>query len=269
MDRLLMVEKLVKRYERTGVLGAKKEVTALEDVSFSIGRALTLALVGESGSGKSTLALCIACLERPTSGRVVFDGKEITALDEKQVREVRPQIQLVFQDPARSLNPRFSAIELVSEPLMVQGRFDKREREDRARDLLRKVGIPQEKASQKADEFSGGQRQRLAIARALSLEPKLLILDEALSALDCSVQAQIANLLLELQASLRLTYLFISHDLGMAAHLADEIAVMEQGKVVELGAADNLLRAPGQEATRRLIAATPRLGAADDLPRVV
>jgi peptide/nickel transport system ATP-binding protein len=269
MDRLLIVEKLVKGYERTRALGAKKEVMALQDVSFSIGRALTLALVGESGSGKSTLALCAACLERPTSGRVVFDGKEITALDEKQLRGVRPQIQLVFQDPARSLNPRFSAIELVSEPLIVQGRLNKREREDRARELLAKVGIPQEKASQKASEFSGGQRQRLAIARALSLEPKLLILDEALSGLDCSVQAQIANLLLELQASLGLTYLFITHDLAMAAHLADEIAVMEQGRVVELGAADNLLRAPGQEATRRLIAATPRLSAADYLPQVV
>ena len=212
MDRLLIVEKLAKRYERTSVLGAK--ILALQDVSFSVGRGSTLALVGESGSGKSTLALCIACLEPPTSGRIAFDGKEIAALDEKQLREVRPQIQLVFQDPARSLNPRFSAIEIVSEPLIVQARLNKREGEDRARDLLAQVGIPQVKASQKAEEFSGGQRQRLAIARALSLEPKLLILDEALSALDCSVQAQIANLLLELQASLGLTYLFITHDLA-------------------------------------------------------
>jgi len=269
MDRLLIVEKLAKRYERMSVLGAKKQVLALQDVSFSVGRGSTLALVGESGSGKSTLALCIACLEPPTSGRIAFDGKEIAALDEKQLREVRPRIQLVFQDPARSLNPRFSAIEIVSEPLIVLGRLDKQEREARARALLAQVGIPLEKASQKADEFSGGQRQRLAIARALSLEPKLLILDEALSALDCSVQAQIANLLLELQASLGLTYLFITHDLGMAAHLADEIAVMEQGRVVELGAANKLLGAPCQEVTRRLIAATPRLGSADHLPRVV
>jgi peptide/nickel transport system ATP-binding protein len=269
MDRLLIVEKLTKRYERTSVSGAKKEVLALQDASFSIGRGSTLALVGESGSGKSTLAFCIACLERPTSGRIVFDGNEIAALDEKQLRQVRPQIQLVFQDPARSLNPRFSALEIASEPLLVQGRLDERERETRARALLAQVGIPQEKASQRADEFSGGQRQRLAIARALSLEPKLLVLDEALSALDCSVQAQIANLLLELQAALGLTYLFITHDLGMAAHLADEIAVMEQGRVVEMGAADNLLRAPGQEATRRLIAATPGLGPADHLTQAI
>ena len=269
MDRLLVVEHLEKRYDRTSVLGAKKEVTALKDVSFSVGRRSTLALVGESGSGKSTLALCLACLEPPTSGRILFDGKEIAVLGETELREVRPQIQLVFQDPVRSLNPRFSALEIVGEPLIVQGRLNKQDREARGRALLAQVGIPQERESQKADEFSGGQRQRLAIARALSLEPKLLILDEALSALDCSVQAQIANLLLELQVSLGLTYLFITHDLGMAAHLADEIAVMEQGRVVELGDADKLLRAPGQNATRRLIAATPRLGLADHLPQVV
>jgi peptide/nickel transport system ATP-binding protein len=269
MDGLLIVEKIEKRYERTHVLGAKKEVTALQGVSFSVRRASTLALVGESGSGKSTLALCIACLERPTSGRIFFNENEITALDEKQLREVRPQIQLVFQDPARALNPRFSALEIVSEPLLVQGRLDKREREDRARGLLAQVGIPQEKARHRVEEFSGGQRQRLAIARALSLEPKLLILDEALSALDCSVQAQIANVLMELQDSLGLTYLFITHDFAMAGHLANEIAVMEKGKLVELGPADNLLREPAQEVTRRLIAATPRMGAVDSLPRVV
>jgi peptide/nickel transport system ATP-binding protein len=157
----------------------------------------------------------------------------------------------------------------VSEPLLVQGRLNKREREDRARALLAQVGLPQEKALRRAAEFSGGQRQRLAIARALALEPKLLILDEALSALDCSVQAQIANLLLELQSSLGLTYLFITHDFAMAGHLADEIAVIERGKIVELGAAERVLREPEHEITRRLIAATPRLGAAAHLPQVV
>jgi len=268
-ERLLIVESLEKVYAGRGVLGTKKEVIALQGVSFSIRPESTLALVGESGSGKSTLAFCLACMERPTSGRIVFQGNEITALDEKQQRAVRPQIQLVFQDPARSLNPRFSALELVSEPLLVQGRLHKRKREDRARALLAQVGLPQEKALQRAEEFSGGQRQRLAIARALALEPKLLILDEALSALDCSVQAQIVNLLLELQSSLGLTYLFITHDFAMAGHLADEIAVMERGKVVELGAADRVLREPEHEITRRLIAATPRLGSAAHLPQVV
>jgi len=267
-ERLLIVENLEKIYASRGVLGTKKEVIALQGVSFSIRPESTLALVGESGSGKSTLAFCLACLERPTSGRIIFQGNEITELDEKQQRAVRPQIQLVFQDPARSLNPRFSALELVSEPLLVQGRVNKREREDRARALLAQVGLPQEKALQRAEEFSGGQRQRLAIARALALEPKLLILDEALSALDCSVQAQIANLLLELQSSLSLTYLFITHDFAMAGHLADEIAVMERGKVAELGAADKVLREPEHAITRRLIAATPRLGAAAHAPQV-
>jgi ABC-type glutathione transport system ATPase component len=269
MERLLVVEKLEKRYERTHAFENKKVVAALQGVSFSIGQGSTLALVGESGSGKSTVGLCIAGLERPTSGRIVFSGSEITALDEKHLREVRPQIQLVFQDPGRSLNPRFSAMEIVCEPLLVRGRVDKREREARARVLFEQVGIPQEKALQKTDEFSGGQRQRLAIARALALKPKLLILDEALSALDCSVQAQIANLLMELQASLGLTYLFITHDFTMAGHLADEIAVMEQGKVVELGATDRVLRAPDQEVTRRLIAATPRLTVEAPAPRAV
>ena len=267
-EPLLIVDNLGKVYARRGVRGTKREVMALQGVSFAIRPESTLALVGESGSGKSTLAFCLACLERPTSGRIVFQGKEITALDEEQQRAVRPQIQLVFQDPARSLNPRFSALELVSEPLLVRGLVNKREREVRARTLLAHVGLPQEKALQRAEEFSGGQRQRLAIARALALEPKLLILDEALSALDCSVQAQIANLLLELQSSLGLTYLFITHDFAMAGHLADEIAVMERGKVVELGAADRVLREPEHEVTRRLIAATPRLSAAVHAPQV-
>jgi peptide/nickel transport system ATP-binding protein len=269
MDQLVIVERLEKRYKRMQEIGPQKEIVALSDVSFSIGRGSTLALVGESGSGKSTLAFCIACLEQPTSGSIKFDGNEITGLDREQLREVHPQIQLVFQDPVRSLNPRFSALEIVSEPLQVQGRLNKREREDNARTILAQVGIPQERALQRADEFSGGQRQRLAIARALALEPRLLVLDEALSALDCSVQAQIANLLMELQASLGLTYLFITHDFAMAGHLADEIAVMEQGKVVELGAADQILRAPKHETTRRLIAATPRLGTAAHAPQVM
>jgi ABC-type glutathione transport system ATPase component len=269
MEPLLLVEKLEKRYEHGSVLGAKTLVTALKDVSFSLGQGSTLALVGESGSGKSTLALCLACLERATSGRIVFAGNEISAFDEKQMRGVRPQIQLVFQDPARSLNPRFSALEIVGEPLLVQGRLDKREREDRARGLFAKVGIPQERGLHRGAEFSGGQRQRLAIARALALEPKLLILDEALSALDCSVQAQIANLLVELQVAFGLTYLFITHDFAMAEHLADEIAVMEHGRIVEFGPVDKVLGAPDQETTRRLIAATPRLGPMALAPRPV
>jgi ABC-type glutathione transport system ATPase component len=252
---LLRAEDLEKRYERGSGFGSEVEVAALRGVSLSIFPRTTLALVGESGSGKSTLALCIACLERPTSGKIWFGEREITSLDETELRGVRPQIQMVFQDPANSLNPRWSAAEIVSEPLLVQQGLDKRGRYERARALLESVGIPGEKTSQRPDEFSGGQRQRIAIARALALEPKLVILDEALSALDCSVQAQIVNLLVDLQSRLGLTYLFISHDFAMVAHVADEIAVMDHGKIVETGTPESVVREPKHEVTQRLIAA--------------
>jgi len=233
MQPLIRVESLRKHYRDGRVLGSGHIVSAaLNEVSFSIAPGSTLALVGESGSGKSTLALCLACLERPTSGRIWFGGRNIAALDEKQLRAVRPQIQLVFQDPASSLNPRLTALEIITEPLLLQQSWNRRETQERGFALLERVGLSPEMASRRAGEVSGGQRQRLAIARALSLEPKLLILDEALSALDCSVQAQIANLLLELQSSFALTYFFITHDLAMAAHLAEEIAVINRGRIV-------------------------------------
>jgi peptide/nickel transport system ATP-binding protein len=258
MEPLLRVENLMKQYADNRPLGERREVTALAGVSLSIYAGKITALVGESGSGKSTLALCLACLERPSSGSIWFEGRDITALGEDEQRRVRPKLQLVFQDPAGSLNPRLTALEIVSEPLIIQKRFQTQERFERAWALLERVGIPGEKAGQRPDEFSGGQRQRLAIARALALEPKLLILDEALAALDCSVQAQIANLLLELQSSLGLTCLFITHDFAMAAHLADEIGVMDHGRIVELGAAEKILRAPENKATLSQLAATPR-----------
>ena len=214
-------------------MGSEALVSALNGASFSIASGTTLALVGDSGSGKSTLALCLACLERPTSGRIWFEGRNLAALGEKELRSVRPQIQLIFQDPARSINPRFTALDIVMEPLMVQRKWGQHEVRDRAVQSLERVGLHREMATRRAHEFSGGQRQRLAIARALMLEPRLLILDEALSALDCSVQAQIANLLLDLQSSLGLTYLFITHDPAMAAHLSDEAALMDRGRIVK------------------------------------
>jgi ABC-type glutathione transport system ATPase component len=258
MQPLLKVENLMKHYAARRSARSKNKLAALDGVSLSIAPQTTLALVGESGSGKSTLALCISCLEPPTSGSIWFEGINITALDEKQLRLLRPQIQLVFQDPASSLNPRWTALDIVSEPFRVQRRFPKQEREERALELLDRVAIPRKMAARRADEFSGGQKQRLAIARALALEPKLIIFDEALSALDCSVQAQISNLLLELQSSLGLTYLFITHDFAMAAYLADQIAVMDRGHIVEFGPVESVLCSPIHEATRSLIAATPR-----------
>jgi len=257
MQPLLKVENLVKHYAAGRSGPSKDKLAALDGVSLSVLPQTTTALVGESGSGKSTLALCIACLESPTSGSISFEGIDLATLDENQLRLLRPQIQLVFQDPATSLNPGWTALDIVSEPFFVQRRFTKPDRTVRALQLLDRVAIPRKMAARRSSELSGGQKQRLAIARALALEPKLIILDEALSALDCSVQAQISNLLLELQSSLGLTYLFITHDFAMAAHLADQIAVMDRGRIVECGPVENILRSPSHEATRALLAATP------------
>lgn len=258
MIPLLAVEALVMRYVSRRLGGTRAGVTALNGVSFSVAAGATLALAGASGSGKSTVALCLACLERPTRGKIFLDGRELTALAESELRAVRPQIQLVFQDPSGSLNPRLTALEIVTEPFAVQRRFTPVERTERARNLFERVGLSFRMAARTATEFSGGQRQRLAIARALALEPRLLILDEALSALDASVQSHIANLLLDLQQSARLSYVYITHDLAMAARVADQIAVLDRGCIVECGSPGEVLGRPAHAATRALIAATPR-----------
>jgi peptide/nickel transport system ATP-binding protein len=256
---LLKVENLVKRFAKRSLAGSREELLALDGVSFTILPGTTLAVVGESGSGKSTLALCVACLEYPTSGSIWFEGRDIVKLAENDRRELRPQIQFIFQDPANSLNPKWNALEILIEPLVLQSKFNREEMKQRAYSSLERVGLSPEIVGRPPTELSGGQRQRLAIARALTLEPKLLILDEALSALDCSVQAQIANLLMELQSTLGMTYLFITHDLAMAAHLADEIVVMNRGRIVEQGVAEQVLKQPRCETTRQLLAAVPRL----------
>lgn len=256
---LVRVENLVKYYPKKKLVGSREEVRALDGVSISIFRGTTLAIVGESGSGKSTLASCLACLEGPTSGNIWFEETNLRGLREKDRRVIRRQIQLIFQDPANSFNPRWSVLEILTEPLVVQGNLGHDEMKSRAPVLLDQVGLPPQVGEKLPWELSGGQRQRLAIARALGLAPKLLILDEALSALDCSVQAQIANLLMDLQSSLKMTYLFISHDLAMAAYLADEMAVMSRGQIVEQGAPEEILRQPESRITRELLAAVPRL----------
>ena len=259
MQPLLKVENLVKHYAKRTVSGAPGELLALDGVNFTVHAGTTFAVIGESGSGKSTLAFCVACLEYPTSGRIWFEGRDLVQLAENERREVRPKIQLIFQDPAGSLDPRWNVLEILTEPLVLQGKFESEEMEHHAYSLLARVGLPSELGKSLPMELSGGQRQRLAIARALALEPELLILDEALSALDCSVQAQIANLLMDLQSSLGMTYLFITHDLAMAAHLADDVAVMNRGQVVEQGPAENVLRQPQCETTRLLLASVPSL----------
>ncbi|HEX8881038.1 MAG TPA: dipeptide/oligopeptide/nickel ABC transporter ATP-binding protein [Candidatus Acidoferrum sp.] len=256
---LVRVENLVKCYSKERFVGSGERVRALDGVSFSIFRATTLAIVGESGAGKSTLAFCLACLERPGSGKIWFEETDLSGLKENDRRVVRRQIQLIFQDPANSFNPRWSVLEILTEPLVVQGTLSRAEMKAGADVLLEQVGLLPRLGEKLPSELSGGQRQRLAIARALTLGPKLLILDEALSALDCSVQAQIANLLMDLQASLGMSYLFISHDLAMAGYLADEIAVMSRGQIVEQGAPEGILTQPECSITRELLAAVPRL----------
>ena len=259
MQPLLKVENLTKIYSRRRLAGAREELQALSSVSFSVFRGTTLAIVGESGSGKSTLALCLACLERPTSGTIGFEERDVLKLGEKELRPIRQEIQLIFQDPASSFNPRWKVLEILTEPLVLQRKLNRDEMRSRAHALLEQVGLSSDMEEKLRSELSGGQRQRLAIARALMLKPKLLILDEALSALDCSVQAQIANLLVELQGLRGMTYLLITHDIAMAAHLADEVAVMSKGKIVEQGPPDKILKRPESEITRELLAAAPRL----------
>jgi ABC-type glutathione transport system ATPase component len=264
---ILRTDKVVKRF--AGAVVRDREVSALAGISLEVYSGTTLAVVGPSGSGKSTLGFCLACLERVSSGKVWIAGREVSGLDERELRAVRPNVQLVFQDPASSLNPRMSARELVMEPLRIQKWRGQEEQSARARALLDRVGIARAKEGHRPGEFSGGQKQRIAIARALALEPKVLILDESLSALDCSVQAKIANLLMELQAYLGLTYVFITHDLAMAAHLGDEIAVMHGGQIVERGSAKRVVDAPAHEVTQRLVNAFRSSTAVARLPQLV
>jgi len=252
---LLQVVGLEKVYARGGAL-SRTRVTALAGVDLAVGEGRTTALVGASGSGKSTLARCVARLERPTAGQVWLEGTDLAPLSDRQLFSHRGRVQVVFQDPVSSLNPRLSALEVVAEPLVVRGGRTARECRDRALALIERVGLPVGEAHRRVLEWSGGQRQRLALARALVLEPSLLVLDEALSALDASVQAQVVNLLLGLQASQGLALLFISHDLAMAAHLAHDVVVLQEGRVVESGEADEVIRRPRHAHTRALVAAS-------------
>ncbi|HLW52626.1 MAG TPA: dipeptide/oligopeptide/nickel ABC transporter ATP-binding protein [Candidatus Angelobacter sp.] len=213
-------------FSRTG-----SKIEALKRIDLTIRPCSTLGIIGRSGSGKSTLARCLASIEQPDAGEIWFEGRDIARPD-RHLRALQRQIQIIFQEPGASLNPRLPAVEIVSEPLRIAGQ-PKGQRRERAAELMRLVGLPPDSGSRLPPEFSSGQRRRLAIARALTLRPKVLILDESLTGLDLSVQAQISNLLLELQTAYSLTYICISHDLSLVAHLADEIAVMDQGQIVE------------------------------------
>ena len=257
---LLEVRNLNKTYvQRRWFSGKRFQVKALDNVSLTIPQGRTFALVGESGSGKSTLAKCLTMLEEPDSGEIYFEGSNLVVMNRQELRRMRPQMQLIFQDAATAFNPRFSAAEIIAEPLVIQRRGSAGERRKRVLELMEQTGLPVDAAGRPASEFSGGQRQRLAIARALALEPSCLVLDEALSGLDLPIQRQIVHLLQELQARASLTYLFISHDLGLMAQIADRVAVMHEGKIVEERAPADLFARPQHAHTQALLAAMPVL----------
>lgn len=262
MDALLSTRDLVKDFTQRRLAGGASSVRALDGITLNIASGDRISIVGGSGSGKSTLAACLACLETPTSGEIYFRGRGITEVSERDLRTIRPQVQLVFQDSASSFNPDFTILQVLEEPLRLHSRLNPDDRRSRIVELLRRVQLQDNFLSRKTAELSGGQRQRLAIARALALKPSVLILDEALSALDCSMQAQIANLLLGLldaedSSQQRPASIMITHDLAMAARLTDQIFVMEQGRIVESGPSKKIVTAPVREVTKSLVAAFP------------
>ncbi len=256
---LLEVEDLKMHFPVRGGVFSRQvgAVRAVDGVSLSIGRGETLGLVGESGCGKSTLGKAIVRLLNPTGGSVRFKGSDITHMWQRQLRPLRQDFQMVFQDPAESLDARMSVGELVAEPMVIQRMGNREQRRERVAELLDRVGLPRSAAQKFSFEFSGGQRQRIGIARALAVNPDLLVLDEPVSALDVSVQSQVLNLLMELQRDLGLSYLFIAHDLAVVKHVSDRIAVMYLGKIVEMTGADELYRNPRHAYTKALIEAIP------------
>lgn len=258
---LLRAKGVSRIFEQPATLSRRTHrVIALQAVDLEIAAGTSVGIVGASGSGKSTLARCLAGLDRPTGGQIWLEGTELGSASEEQLRRVRPQVQLILQDAATALNPRMTAVEIVSEPLLIQGRGSRQEHRAQALAAMEQVGLRSEWERRRPQQFSGGQRQRLAIARSLVLCPKLLILDEALSGLDVALQAQLLALLRILRAQLSISCIMISHDLGLVAAFADELIVMGGGTVVERGRANELLGLPRHPATRALVRAMPRLG---------
>jgi oligopeptide transport system ATP-binding protein len=255
---LVEVSHLVKRFVRYGGLFRKGTVVAaVDDVSFAIEEGETFGLVGESGSGKTTTGRCMLRLIEPTSGVVRFRGDNVLAFSSRRMREARRQMQIVFQDPYSSLNPRMKARQIVEEPLVIHRLGNRAARRARVAELFHLVGLDPAHLERYPHQFSGGQRQRIGLARALALNPSFLILDEPVSALDVSVQAQVVNLLMDLQQQLKLTYLFIAHDLRLVEHICSRVAVMYLGKIVEIGSAAALFEAPQHPYTRALLSAIP------------
>lgn len=256
---LLKVNNLVKYFPIIrGVIGRKVgDVKAVDGISFQIPQGKTLGLVGESGSGKTTVGRTLLRLQEPTSGQSLFEGKDIFKIKPSELRLLRRDMQIIFQDPFGSLNPRLPVSDIIGEPLLVHGLGTKKERERRVAELMEIVGLRPEYLRRYPHEFSGGQRQRIGIARALAMNPKLIVCDEAVSALDVSIQSQVINLLEELQEKFHLTYLFIAHDLAVVKHMSDRVAVMYLGKLMETGENEDLFNNPLHPYTQALLSAVP------------
>ena len=258
-NTLLEVKDLKMYFEnKKGFLGKKIEyVKAVDGVSFKIQKGETIGLVGESGCGKSTTGYSIMRLYKPTAGEIIFDGKDIAQLSAAEVWPYRKRMQMIFQDPYASLNPRMTVSDIIGEPLDIYHLYEGKERQERIYELLNTVGLGKDHASRYPHEFSGGQRQRVGIARALAVNPDFVVCDEPISALDVSIQAQVVNMLEDLQASLGLTYLFIAHDLSMVKYISDRIGVMHWGKLLEVGPADEIYHNPIHPYTKSLLSAIP------------
>lgn len=258
-ENLLEIDRLKMHFPITGGVMLKQvaSVKAVDDVSLFIRHGETLGLVGESGCGKSTLGKCAVRLHDPTAGRIVFDSQDITRAPQSHLKNVRRNMQMIFQDPAESLDPRMSVRAIIEEAFAVQKIGSKKERYDKVAYLLDRVGLPGSAIDKFSFEFSGGQRQRIGIARAIALEPKLVVADEPVSALDVSVQSQVLNLMMELQREMNLAYLFIAHDLAVVKHISDRVAVMYLGKIVELADADAIYKNPKHAYTKALLSAIP------------
>ncbi len=258
-DYLVEARNLVKYYPILGGVFLKEvaAVKAVDDVSLTIRSGETMGLVGESGCGKTTFGRAILRLEEPTAGEVIFKGRNLLACDAKEMRALRKQMQIIFQDPFSSLNPRKTIAQIIGEPLLVHGMKNRKQREERVLYLLDVVGLRPEQMRRYPHMFSGGQRQRIGVARALALNPELIVCDEAVSALDVSIQAQVLNLLKDLQQEFGLTYLFISHDLHVVEHISDRVAVMYLGKIVELAPSKDLYKKPLHPYSQALLSASP------------
>ena len=271
-SEILMSAKDVCKYfpVKGGLFQEKKSIQAVNHVSFDIYQGETLGLVGESGCGKTTLARTVMRLIEPTSGEITFDGKDLVAMDKSALRALRKDMQIVFQDPYSSLHPRMTIQQSIEEPMKIRGLYTgSGEREARVKELLQMVGLNETHMKRYPHEFSGGQRQRIVIARALATNPKLVICDEPVSALDVSVRAQILNLLKDLQQELGLTYLFISHDLSVVSYLCDRVIIMYLGQIVESGTAEEIFAHPVHPYTQALLSAAPEVGSFDRRDRIV